>query len=567
MGCQNIILGLCLTRPPLNDGEGIFGFAEFLAALALLVLVFNSTDYLYRFRISVAPIPLFKVTFISTIVIGLGTILTDIWFAEGWLAPAWGLSKAILQGMFGGLFLINVLLWIWFAFIRPPVFSRWNYKRYQFTLYSTIVRGSDGQLPVISAEIARSARSLIKYVTDESSKKHATVSKDRKSNNTKVSDYAHDTLLMMGNRKLCRHIVASSPVTAIIFMQELSFRKNYTAPLGEFAKNITTEALLNKDSILYLESGATALDLLGMIQPFSKAMYGDYCLVNGLGLGRYSSLDLDWRVADMLDGDQFEAYCQIALITFQNMFDVDRYREHSTSIYRVFEIVAGGGGKVHLLNGVPETGELSVASLRLMAAVGFVDDAISFLADKKGLKFGTLRVRRDEVGYHQSTIFDQIAELAFDLIHHASYVKTPPELAWSIHYNTVWGRIFGLGRHGPAWRVIRFKLFRLLFDEIKEMERWPNYKGARILGFCLNVLGLSVGEKEINERCYPLRKAVLNWTRKNYLAIVEENPDIAEYCLSGGVTFDSENRRLVKTYMRGTNREAPREYLNLDEPR
>lgn len=565
MKCETVIAGICLTRPPINSGDGIFGFAEFLAALALLVLVFNSTDYLYRFRISVAPIPMFPITFMSTIVIGVGTLLTDIWFAELLLAPAWGVSKATLQGMFGVLFLITVLLWIWFAFIRPPVFSRWNCKRYIASLYSAIVRGSDAQLPIIAAEISRSAAVLIEHLDYSRLKRPKQKSNDDKSTRREVSDCALDALLMMGNRKLCRHIVASSPATAIIFMQELSYRKIYNAPLGEFAKNITTESLLNKDSILYLEIGSYAADFVGMVQPFSRAMYGDYLLVSGLSAGRDSSLDLNWRIAESLDGDQFEAYCEIALITFKNMIDIDRYCDYSPTMFRMFEVIAGAGSKVPLLNGVPETGDLSVASLRLMAAVRFVDNAIAYLADKPDLDFGPIRVRRDTASHQSGTIFDQIAELAFELIHHAAYVKAPPELAWSIHYNTVWGRIFRLGRDGPAWRVIRFKLFRLLFDEIKEMERWPNYKGERILGFCLNVLGLSLGDRPgVNQRCYPLRKAILRWTRENYMNIVDMNPDIAEYCLSGGVSFDAGNERLVKTYMRGTNREPPREYLILD---
>ncbi|MGE4431833.1 MAG: hypothetical protein AB7E05_13945 [Sphingobium sp.] len=32
------------------------------------------------------------------------------------------------------------------------------------------------------------------------------------------------------------------------------------------------------------------------------------------------------------------------------------------------------------------------------------------------------------------------------------------------------------------------------------------------------------------------------------------------------VGFDVENKRLIKTYLRGTNLEPPREYLQLDDP-
>jgi len=567
MKCAYIILGICLTRPPLDAGIAIFGFAEFLAALALLVLVFNSTDYLYWFRIAVAPIPLVFITFVATIAIGVGTLLTDLWFAERWPALPWGVSRASLQGMFGALFLLTTLLWIWFAFIRPPVFGRWNCKRYHLGLYHAVVRGSDTQLPMIATEVMRSAPALIRFVAPRASRRARRTEIDGTPEVLKVMGYAHDTLLMLGNRKLCRHIVASSPVTAIVLMEQVSSTKCYSAPLGEFARNITTEALLNKDSILYLEDGLYASDLVGIIQPFSTAMYGDYQLVQHIGSGRYSPLDIDWRVAWSLDGDQFDAYCRITLITFKNYVESDRYREHSTAIFRALHIIESAGREVPRLDGMPPDGELSIASSRLMAAVGFVDDVIAFLGEKEGLDFGRLRVRENAPAYHQSRIFDQIAQLAYELVHYAAYVQAPPERAWSIQYNTVWGRLFGLRPESPAWRVIRFKLFRLLFDDIKEMERWPNYKGARLLGICLNVLGLTPGGKEGHDRqTYPLRKAVLDWTRKNYLSIERANPDIATYCLSGGVSFDAENKRLVKTYLRGTNLESPREYLQLDDP-
>lgn len=50
-------------------GASIFGFAEYISALALLVIVYTIADVRYQFRIAVAPIPLFKLTFILITVI------------------------------------------------------------------------------------------------------------------------------------------------------------------------------------------------------------------------------------------------------------------------------------------------------------------------------------------------------------------------------------------------------------------------------------------------------------------------------------------------------------------
>jgi hypothetical protein len=45
-------------------------------------------------------------------------------------------------------------------------------------------------------------------------------------------------------------------------------------------------------------------------------------------------------------------------------------------------------------------------------------------------------------------------------------------------------------------KAVLFKLSRLLFDEIRELETLAHYKSARILGLCLNVMGLKIGDKK-----------------------------------------------------------------------
>ncbi len=155
--CEKVLLGICLTSPSLNETAGIFGFAESVTAFALLILVYNATDPLYRFRISVAPLPVFRITFWSITLIGLGSLGSDLWFAQRWPAPALGVSQAVIQAIFGATFLSVALLWIWFAFVSPPKFGKSNYLRFSRLLYSVIVKGSDKELSQVAGELIRSA--------------------------------------------------------------------------------------------------------------------------------------------------------------------------------------------------------------------------------------------------------------------------------------------------------------------------------------------------------------------------------------------------------------------------
>ena len=61
-----------------------------------------------------------------------------------------------------------------------------------------------------------------------------------------------------------------------------------------------------------------------------------------------------------------------------------------------------------------------------------------------------------------------------------------------------------------------------------------------------------------------LYKPVRVWVKKNYLRLREELPDVANSVLFGNISFDEKKQRMVKTYIKGLRKEAPREYLQLD---
>jgi hypothetical protein len=112
-------------------------------------------------------------------------------------------------------------------------------------------------------------------------------------------------------------------------------------------------------------------------------------------------------------------------------------------------------------------------------------------------------------------------------------------------------------------KAVLFKLSRLLFDEIRELETLAHYKSARILGLCLNVMDLKIGDKKgYGSEEFPLRKTVLNWTKKNYLKLVEAQPEVAAACLAGvrrsydPRTSNPTTKLIDATYTAGTSLEG-----------
>ena len=310
--------GLCFVRLS-GSTPKFFGFSEFLAGLALMVLAWTIADVRYRFRVRIAPLPLQRITFIVVLAVGMFTLLTDLWRAQQWMVPKGNLvTPAEWQAFLGGVFFVTFLTWAWFAFIRPPVYGRGNAARYAHALYRFILRGSPSELSVIADELISSARSLVRYASDMGGVKNYKTKKERTARSSgkpaKAVAYANDILLLIANRRFCRVIVESSPGTALAIFQGIGEIERYGVQVGVFARNIVTEALANKDSFLFHEESGYQSGLMGYHKPLSRAMFSNYRMVEAIG----TLLDPDiWEKAKW-DSAQWKAYCRIALMTFRD---------------------------------------------------------------------------------------------------------------------------------------------------------------------------------------------------------------------------------------------------------
>jgi hypothetical protein len=563
MAYEKVFLGIRFVTPPSGLESPIFGFAAFVQGLALLAIVYTVTDIRYKFRLAVAPVPLFHPTYYLIGLIGFGTLVTDIWFAEGWLMPDFLIDQSIWQGVFGAIFLLVAMMWIYYAFIHPPKFCKKNCRRFAHELYRKILKGSDSELPIIADELARSAKPIVELSKQVPSRwRNDTVGKEEgKKRKPNVGDYAYDVLLLVGNRKLCRHIITSSPVTAIAFFEAMIANNKYNIPIGQFAKNISTEAIINKDSILYHEDEGFSSGLIGYLKPFSQAIYGNYRLVEALGLNIGSPLDIPYEIVWSWDAFQLEAYSRAVKITIESYLKSGDWYQHSFSLYRALENIKNSCRDIYKLNDIPSDCYSTDIFKRLKAVVDFVKEVINLIGQQQNLPTTKLRVRGDRT---HKDFYDHIADLMFEIIFSAALVTAPPDKCWTIHHNTVWRSFFGLSGEGKAWKLIHFKLRRLLYDEILGLEEFPNYQSSSILGLCLNVMGLKIREKKgISSDYYPLHKAVLAWTSNNYLRLKNIQPDVAKSCLIGSISFDEQGTRLVKTYFKGLSLEPPKEYLEL----
>lgn len=551
----------CFSKSGGDVGSKIFGFSEFITALALLVVLYTITDIRFRFRISVASSKLYGVTYGLILLIGSGTLLTDVWVASGWWVPVTvGLDRPVWEATLAALFLGTFATWMYYAFIRPPIFSKRTASRYAYALFHIILKGDSAELAAIAIELRRSARSLIKL----SSLARRRPAED-KGDSAAITipgapEYAHDVLMLIGNRKFCREIVRASPATAIEFFDAMDEEKLYDVPIGQFAQGISAAAIENKESILYQEGDRFSSDLIGSLKPWSQAIYGRYEIIRALGDKWTSPLDLDYDERTSWDPEQWGAYSRIVLASLEGYLRGEKYDRDPRVIYLAFSKMEAAVRELYKLNDSDGDATESAIYRKLPAVVNFIKEVVELL-DK--YKFTSDFPRKPVEKGRKYDLYDYLADLMFEVIFSSSAIKGPPSLTWWVYYNGVWDEFFGL-ETSDSWGIVRYKLRRLLYDEVKDMEKMPNYKGARILGYLLNVLGVKTWRLGHTFReARPLNVVIVRWTRAHYMKIHSDLPEVAKAVLIGSIAFDEKNRRLVKTYAQGLNKKAPEDHLDL----
>jgi len=547
-------LGMRVWFVPLEaSAPKFFGFSEFLAGVALMVLAWTIADTRYRFRIWSAPIPLYGSTFVVVTAVGALTLLTDLWRGQGWLVPNLGFfTSASWQALLAGAYFLTFLTWAIFAFIKPATFSKWNAKRFAQTLFGVIVKGSPAESAVVADELRRSARAIVLHATGEAGLPHFLANPAATTKQPSMTERcANEILSLIADKRFCRAIVESSPGTAWALFGEMGEQRKYGIQIQTFASNIVNEALENKGSFVYHETAGYESGLIGSYKPICQAIFSNYEMVESIE----TVLDADFTSRSKWDGEKWGAYCRVVLLTFHDYVEKGN-GEHSYVLYRALDNIGHAPSDLYKLNGVASSSWGDDFWERLRVVVKFIREAVAIL-EEKGVPADLARRHGRRNPRDFKSIYDYVAKLIYEVILHASAVKSPRDLCWSIQYLMLWGDLFNFDHlTGKAGSFVKYKVCRLLYNDVLEMDRLPNFQGARILSFCLNVMGLARGQGNYCNDSRALHKAILIWTRKNFARVYNFDPRVAEACLVDGMAYDAANKRIVKTYPVGLGQNA-----------
>jgi hypothetical protein len=515
------------------------------------------SDFRYQYRLSLAKTDLRKVGFWFGLGVGAAILATDFWYENEFFIPKLISNPNNLKATLGLVFLTFVFRAIYVAVIRPPVFSKRNAKQFFEINYHLIHQGNPDRLQVLAEELRRSMGTIVAYAAKV---KHVK-DENARENIPQHQAYAHDFLLLIGDQRFCKVVVDKVPAFAFVCFQEAQKYQLIHLPIFQFARNVGQEFIRNTNSSFYQEDSGYYSGLVGYARPATKIIFGSYEFIEKCAGDGESPIDTDYREFGEFNEKQMEGYSRASLAFLDGCLAVTRgrYYPHSYALARMlgsFESSISGvyqiDGKEHYLK-MPEYGHLKVT-------VDFINHAIT-LVEKHAVRPKTLRIS-DPL---HADIYDDLANLIFKTIDAASSVSSPVWTSWAIQYNAVWGSIFGF-RDNSTCKIIKLKVRRLLYGKIKEMDKFANFQGAHILGYCLNVLGLKLTDrhKGFQKEFYPLQAAALSWTKANYKKLLADHPKVAKACLQGTVSYDAEHHRLVKTYSNATEKEPVREFFELD---
>lgn len=562
--CIQQTLGICWQAADAKQLGTVFGFAEFLTILAIFAVAYNVVDERYKFRIAVSPIPLLNLLFCVSISSALTLVIVRVWFSNNLPIPRLLNNPQIYETVVASILVAVLLYWLRYAYLKPPLFSRQNAQRFLNKSFQSISGGNPQELAAAAYEIGRSARQLVKEAR-KVERVRDFKNGGFKSENTHLSELANQVLALTGDKRFCRHVAKNVPWVAEEIFREAGNNSLGTLQIVQFSRNVSSELLADPETAIHHEDEWYNSGLIGHIKPISVTVFGNSRLVEQLAAYAGSPLNPLWKHRQSWSVTSWETYNRLVLLYFDDKLKSNMSDTVTSSDYQIFHIYEHACNDLFRINDMVEGYYNSIEFQKLNSVVKFINGTLSLLEEH--IISSNTNIRSIDRHIKSRDIYDSLAKVAYNAIIASSSVDTAEFRSWEVQHNTVWSPLMQDFGNSETRRIFRARLQRLIWEQIRDMERFANYRGAKIIMVCLHVMGLDLSHavnKPAETRA--LKRALITWVRKNYLQLVEENPKVAEACIGGSLSFDPHKKQIIKTYNSMLGKEPNRDILDLLSP-
>lgn len=382
-----------------------------------------------------------------------------------------------------------------------------------------------------------------------------------------TTQVANDILFLIGNKNFCKVLVKTSPRTATYFFAGTGTYGNYDIPLHQFSSNISQEVIKNKNSIIYHEDNSYYSGLMGEIQEWSKSFYGNYLLVDSLHRGHLSPFDFNYKSFLDFDSEQWDAYFRVGIIYLKEKLQKEKFIDTSSVLNSILDKIKHCTQNTYMIDKLEDESKKNELMDKLRSSINFIADMFDVTS-----KLQVKSIYQYNVKDRDNHVFDMhyyVSDILLELLFNASKCQADNFFTWNIQNNIVWDGIFFPHKenNGDFYKKSKRKLIRKIYNELNEIINIANFKNTRIAGLILNVLGLAPGPcyaTKSDRRLLLIKNLTQNIIKEHFLTILEQQPEVAQNMFPKCISYDPEKKCLIKTYSRGINKEAPKQYLYLD---
>ncbi|MBY0363471.1 MAG: hypothetical protein K2X45_16320 [Phreatobacter sp.] len=470
----------------------------------------------------------------------------DVWYQNGLPVPRFLQNANNIKAAIGIVFLLFVARIIWIITVRAPVFSKSTAQRYFDAVFYYIHQGEADKMTALAEELTKTIDKILDAASHPDAADRATPAHCM---------IAKRLILTLADSRFCSVVAARCPGFFIHLISYIQEKDLYNVPIFQFARNIGNAFIRDTGSAFYQEDGYYWTGLFGHAQPITRTLFGNYKFVEHCAAAGGSPLDIEPWQRGGLTSEQWHGYTRAALAFFRARTQSKdlQAKQHSFALYRIrttFEHCFLPDGDFTQLN-------VSSEFAKFKCSVDFVSSAIHIL-EKEGKRSRVLR--RHDAGEEDD--FDHLAAIAFANILNSTNVRQDPSTTWSVLHNLAWSNTFRHSNTHQA-RDVAFKLRRLLYNELKDLDRYAHFGRARILGYCLLVFGFKASPVERDVLFEPIRRLAVRLAVRHYERIRKHQPRVAQAVLMGPLSYDPDGLRFVRTYEGQLGTEPDRAYLSV----
>lgn len=515
----------------------IFGFAELLAGLALIVVAWTIADFRFKFRIATAPIPVVRLSSVVVLSVSVLALLTDLWRAEGWLVPSGGpLTASSWQFVLAALFLLSFFLWVWYAVISPPALTSRTGKKIEHQLFETISNGSPHELAIVADEVRRYAKTLAQQATNYDDAYFAKTREERKQV-PQLESSANHIYGILSDRRMCKVIVRNSPGAAVDLFEAVRSTWRYHVPIGTLGRYLIEEGIADEDSVFYTENENRAGGFIVFERSIIRTMLSEYYLLKA----QPELLRVDFNKTKMWSSKELQMYSKLVIAAFSGV-SMMRVHVRQGIFMPAFSVMSDAAeGLTSIVSSEDILAHESVAKLRVV--MQFVESGVSAMNLYQSLGNGEAGDR-----LHESQ--DILSDWVNLIVVHVLNVAAPRLDYWSALdlMQIVTQRTF-TSPHFDSWagKTILHRVRRRLFDMLQVNGGLAGMRVANVVRFCLTGIAVDRSGKFHAPHSRVLFLAVRGWLAQNFLAWHRLSPVLALSALPEVCEFDQSNRTITLT--------------------